>query len=119
MAGGVAATAGVSGAFGADGAVAAAGGGVVGAAVLGAAAGGGESALTALLQPEESLAILRCRHCSASIPPGFTLEQFDMKSDRQLLRIALCCAWVGCAKAYSAWPSRANAKSPVNVPAPG
>jgi hypothetical protein len=30
-----------------------------------------------------------------------TLEQCAMKSERQLLRNALCCAWVGCAAAPS------------------
>jgi hypothetical protein len=30
------------------------------------------------------------------MPPGVTLEQFAMKSERQLLRIALFCASVGC-----------------------
>jgi hypothetical protein len=45
------------------------------------------------------LATLRCRHCNASAPPGVTPEQLDMKSERQLLRIALCCSAVGWAKA--------------------
>jgi hypothetical protein len=56
-------------------------------------------ALTAVLQPDESLPTLRCRHCSASFPPGVTPEQFDMKSDRQLERMALCCSDVTCAAA--------------------
>jgi hypothetical protein len=56
-------------------------------------------AFTAFWQPGDSLVALRCRHCSASAPPGVTPEQLDMKSERQLLRSALCCSAVGWAEA--------------------
>src|SRR4051794_26714735 len=59
------------------------------------AAGLGAIALTAVRQAGESAAELRCRHCSASAPPGVTPEHFDMKSERQEARIALCCSGVG------------------------
>jgi hypothetical protein len=65
-------------------------------AAAGWAAGGGLIAATALRHADVSFDELRCRHCSASTPPGVTLEQFAMKSERQLLRIALFCASVGC-----------------------
>jgi hypothetical protein len=76
-------------------------------------------ALTALWQPGESLATLRWRHCRASAPPGLTLEQFDMKSERQLLRSAFCWAWVGCAMAPAVDIRKLAAKraNAVNRPA--
>ena len=40
--------------------------------------GGGEIAFTALWHDDDSLLMLRWRHCSASAPPGVTPEQFDM-----------------------------------------
>ena len=52
------------------------------------AAGAGVIALTAVLHDPESLARLRLRHSSASLPPGVTPEQFAMKSERQEARIA-------------------------------
>ena len=67
--------------------------------LVGAAAGcvgGGLIALTAFRHATDSRAESRCRHCNASTPPGVTPEQFDMKSERQLLRIASRCACVGC-----------------------
>jgi hypothetical protein len=51
-------------------------------------------ALTAVLQAGARLATFFCRHISASLPPGVTPEHFDMKSDRQLARMALCCSAV-------------------------
>jgi hypothetical protein len=51
-------------------------------------AGAGVIALTAVLHDPESLARLRLRHSSASLPPGVTPEQFAMKSERQEARIA-------------------------------
>jgi hypothetical protein len=56
-------------------------------------------ALTAVLQASDRLATLVCRQTSASLPPGVTPEHFDMKSERQLLRMALCCSGVTCAAA--------------------
>ena len=61
-----------------------------------AGAAGGLIAATALRHAEDNLAELCCRHCNAWMPPGVTLEQFAMKSERQLLRIAFFCASVGC-----------------------
>jgi hypothetical protein len=51
-------------------------------------------ALTAVLQAGDRLATLLCRHCNASLPPGVTLEHFDMKSLRHAPRMALCCSGV-------------------------
>ena len=51
-------------------------------------AGAGVIALTAVLHDPESLARLRLRHSSASLPPGVTPKQFAMKSERQEARIA-------------------------------
>ena len=104
---GAAATGAVGGAGGLDaaaaGAVAAGGGAETAGAATGAAAGAGALrgivTLTAVRQAGESLARLRCRHCNASAPPRGTPEQFDMKSDRQLLRMAFCCSGVGWATA--------------------
>jgi hypothetical protein len=62
-----------------------------------AAAGAGRVARTAVWQPPESASTFFCRHISASLPPGVTPEQCDMKSERQLPRIALCCALEICA----------------------
>ena len=80
------------GAAGADAAGEEAAGGL--AAGAGAAAAGdagfAETALTAVRQAGESLAEFFCRHWNASVPPGVTPEQFDMKSDRHELRIAFC-----------------------------
>ena len=75
---------------------------VVVAAGAGVAADFGESALTAVWQLGESLAELRCRHCSASAPPGVTPEQFDMKSAVHDCRIAACCSGVGAVGAAAA-----------------
>src|SRR5579884_2502891 len=91
-----------AGAAGADGAAAAAGAAVAGLGGAGFAAAGlagaGMTAVTAPLQEGDNLATLRSRHSRASRPPGWTPEQFAMKSERQELRMALVCAGVGC------WP---------------
>jgi hypothetical protein len=96
----------VAGAGVAAGAGAGAGGGAgaatAGRGVLGAAAAGagfGKVALTAVLQLGDSVATFFCRHCSASAPPGRTLEHFDMKSERQDDLMADCCSGVICAAA--------------------
>ena len=99
---------------GADSARAGAGGG--GADAAGAAAGAGAAAvgmvaLTAIRQDGDSLAMLRCRHCKASRPPGFTPEQFATKSDRHEPRIALACAGEGCACAVPS--ARAGSRQTV------
>lgn len=100
-------------ATGAAGADAAGGGGGAGAATAaGGGAAGGEIALTAAWHPPDSLARLCLRHSSASLPPGCTPEQFAMKSERQLARMALVCADVGCCAWAQAKPSvsiKANA----------
>jgi hypothetical protein len=111
----VGAGAAVCAAAGCDGATAVAGGdegtaaaecGAVGAeAVAAGCAGGGMTALTAVLQADDSLATLRSRHCKASRPPGCTPEQFAMKSERQEPRIALTCAGVGCCACVASSPS--------------
>jgi hypothetical protein len=59
-------------------------------------------AFTALRQSADNLASLRKRHSSASLPPGCTLAQFAMKSERQEARTASRCAWVGCCAAAAA-----------------
>lgn len=81
------------------GATAAAGAVSAGLAGAGAATGAGKVALTAVLQAEDRLPTFFCRQVSASWPPGVTPEHFDMKSERQLALIALCCADVTCAAA--------------------
>jgi hypothetical protein len=48
------------------------------------------------LQPDE--VAFSFRHWIASGPPGFTLRQLDMKSDRQFCLIALICASLGWAE---------------------
>ncbi len=100
----------------AGGADAAAGGGgaAAGSAVL-AGCSAGRVARTAVWQPGDSFATFFCRHISASLPPGWTPEQFDMKSERQLERMALCCAEVGCAAALC--ESTAIASAPRQGPA--
>jgi hypothetical protein len=69
-----------------------------GAVAVGLAAGAA-IASTALRQGADSFDWLRKRHSRASLPPGCTLEQFDMKSERQEARTASRCAWVGCCAA--------------------
>src|SRR5215469_13382471 len=49
-------------------------------------------AATALWHAAESFAAWLLRHCSASAPPGWTPEQFAMKSERQAARMADFCA---------------------------
>lgn len=103
---GAMAVAGLAAGFGAAaGAAAGVGKDVFGSAAGAAAAGDSgfaEITLTPLRQAPESLASLRCRHCRASLPPGVTPEQFEMKSERQAERMALRCASVGCASAVPA-----------------
>jgi len=55
------------------------------------------TAATALWHAAVSLAAWLLRHCSASMPPGCTPEQFAMKSERQAARMADFCASVGAA----------------------
>lgn len=69
-------------------------------------------ALTAVLQAGDRLATLVCRQTSASLPPGVTLEHFDMKSDRQLERMALCCSGV-------TWAAAAPVKAASAIAASG
>jgi stress-induced morphogen len=54
------------------------------------------------LQAGARLATFFCRQAKASLPPGETPEHFDMKSERQLARRALCCSALTCAPAGSA-----------------
>ena len=106
--------AGCGGATGGGGADAVGGGGAEGGVGV-AAIGAGMVELTAVLQPEERLATFLCKQTSASLPPGLTPEHFDMKSERQLDRIALCWALVICAFA----PSVRMANVSAIIVAPG
>ena len=63
--------------------------------ILLAARAQASTARTALWQPGARLDMFFCRHCSASRPPGCTLEQCAIKSERQAERIAPRCASVG------------------------
>jgi hypothetical protein len=74
-------------------------------------------ALTAVLQAGDRLPTLVCKHCSASLPPGVTPEHFDMKSDRQAPRMALCCLGVTWAVtwAVAAVANAANATVVANA----
>jgi hypothetical protein len=73
------------------------------------------TARTALWQPGARLDIFFCRHCSASMPPGLTLEQCAMKSERQAERIAARCASLGaCANAGIVRENNAAAVSTAN-----
>src|SRR5215469_9083025 len=56
-------------------------------------------AFTALRQDADSFDSLRMRHSRASLPPGCTLAQLVMKSERQEARMASRCAWDGCCAA--------------------
>jgi hypothetical protein len=91
--------------FSSAGAAAAAGAGV--AAGFSAA----EIASTALRHAADSFPSLRLRHWNASAPPGVTLEQFAMKSDRQEERMALRWASVTCACAPVASPKMVTANT--------
>jgi hypothetical protein len=77
-----------------------------GLAAVGAGAAGLEAgaaiALTALRQGGDNLGSLRKRHSRASLPPGWTLAQLAMKSERQAARTASRCACVGCCAAAGA-----------------
>ena len=77
VAAGVGAGAGAGAATGAGAGSGAAAAGF-GAGAAAGAEGGGEIAFTALWHDDDSLLMLRWRHCSASAPPGVTPEQFDM-----------------------------------------
>lgn len=57
--------------------------------------------LTAVLQAADRLATFFCKQTRASLPPGVTPEHFDMKSERQEARMALCCSAVTCARAIA------------------
>jgi stress-induced morphogen len=76
---------------------------------LAAAAGAGIVARTAVWQPPESVSTFFWRHISASLPPGVTPAQCDMKSERQFARSALCCALDTCACAIATDDSNAPA----------
>jgi hypothetical protein len=86
--------------------------GLGGVAAVGAGAAVPEAgvviALTALRQGGDNLGSLRRRHSSASLPPGCTLAQLAMKSERQAERSASRCAWVGCCAAVGASVSAAK-----------
>jgi hypothetical protein len=56
-------------------------------------------AFTALRQDADSFDSLRMRHSRASLPPGCTLAQLAMKSERQEARMASRCASDGCCAA--------------------
>jgi len=92
-------------------------GGGVAATAGGGAAGGvaawvgsfGSVARTAVWQPADSFATLFWRQTKASLPPGVTPEQCDMKSERQFERIALCWAEVTWALALAASAAKINA----------
>jgi hypothetical protein len=93
-------------------------GAVAAGADVGASAGGFSAAfsvaaieLTALLQAGESLLSLRIKHWNASAPPGVTLEQFAMKSDRQDERMALLCASLTWAPAPAPKPKMVTAST--------
>src|SRR5262245_41275657 len=90
------AAAGAGAALGLAGAAAGAGGDAGAGAGVAAGAGFGVIAATAPRHAADRFAECRCRHWKASTPPGETLMQFAMKSERQLLRIAAFCASVGC-----------------------
>jgi hypothetical protein len=87
--------------------------GSAGAVAAAGAAGeeaGAAIAFTALRQGDDNLGSLRKRHSRASapasagisgtsLPPGCTLAQLAMKSERQAARTASRCACVGCCAA--------------------
>jgi hypothetical protein len=83
----------------AAGAEASLGGGEAGGAGAAAPGAGVAIALTALRHGAESVGSLRRRHSKASLPPGCALAQLAMKSERQAVRTASRCAWVGCCAA--------------------
>jgi hypothetical protein len=84
-----------------DGVAAGSAGDNAGVAAAGAVAAAGVSvfgatALTAVLHAADNLLSFCSKHSNASFPPGWTLEQCAMKSDRHAERMALRCASVGC-----------------------
>ncbi len=98
---------------GAGAGAAAAGAGAAVAGFAAAGAGAGIVALTAVLQAGARLATFFCRQSRASLPPGVTPEHFDMKSERQFARMALCCSAVTCAVAVCASAASAIKAAPV------
>ncbi len=78
-------------------------------AVAGAGAAPPPMAATALWQDGESLAVLRCRHCSAAAPPGCTPAHSDRKSERHAERTAAVCASLGVTGAAAAGAGAAGA----------
>src|SRR5262245_55242467 len=70
-------------------------------------------AFTALAHPADRLDMFLARHWIAASPPGCTLEQCAMKSERQADLTASFCASVGCANEGDATASIAavNAQS--------
>jgi hypothetical protein len=87
----------------------------LGAGSAGFAAAAGIVARTAAWQAPDSALTFFCRHISASLPPGVTPEQCDMKSERQFPRIALCCALEICACAIVAADRAAPAAKTARI----
>ena len=69
---------------------------------------------TARWQAGESLATFVWRHTNASLPPGVTPEQCDMKSERQDDLSALCWALDSCACAVAVNAVNAKAVRPAS-----
>ncbi|MGA8076775.1 MAG: hypothetical protein WB868_05230, partial [Xanthobacteraceae bacterium] len=74
------------------------------------------------LAPVGKLAQITLETSNASVPPGWTAEQFAMKSKRQLARMALVWATVGCCASPEATPvirtnPAASAARPAILPA--
>src|SRR5262249_604120 len=73
------------------------------------------TAFTALAHPADRLDMFLARHCSAASPPGVTLEQCAIKSERQADLTASFFASVGCANEGGSTASiRAPASAPSN-----
>jgi hypothetical protein len=73
-------------------------------------------ALTAFLQLGERPATFFCRQARASLPPGVTPEHFEVKSERQDERMALCCALVTWAFAIPLRAAIASTAAPGHDP---
>jgi hypothetical protein len=79
-------------------------------------AAGGAIARTAVWHPGERLDMFFCKHSNASVPPGVTLEQCAMKSERHADRTALFSASVGaCANALVALAKSAAASNALRA----